>query len=381
MRSSRGWLYHSPPHWSLRRPPLLLETSSCSDPQGFSTRPSLRLPRSSATSRPSSGRMDLPDQAPGSETGRSDLQPLLTTPLEGSSRRGEGDVLERPRPAQTAGPRSKLPREGSPKGTHGDGCGGDCDHVVLAHPIEASFQHFAESLSDLVWSARPDGDTDFYNRSFLDYLGTTLDRVERPGLGRGPPPRRREAQSPGLAGRLHDGRRVRDRVPDSPPRRSVPLAPGPRHADAGRPGPDHPLVRDLHRHRRGEAGGGRAGPGRGAAAAGPGGGPHGHLGLGPPHRRGRLVGQHGGDPRPARRRLRRHRRGLPAAGPPRRPGPGGGGDRPLDRGAVGLRGRVPHRPTRRLGRLDARARGRSSPTRAANRPGCSGSAWTSPGGS
>src|SRR4028119_1843120 len=82
----------------------------------------------------------------------------------------------------------------------------------------------------------------------------------------------------------------------------------------------------------GAPGGGGAGGGRGAAAAGAGGGPDGDLGLGPPHRRPRLVGQPGGGPRPGARRLRRHRRGLPAAGAPRGPGAGGGGDHSLDRG-------------------------------------------------
>src|SRR5262249_14022036 len=48
---------------------------------------------------------------------------------------------------------------------------------AVAHPIEPSFRHFAESLSDLVWSARPDGYPDFYNRRFLDYLGLTPDEM------------------------------------------------------------------------------------------------------------------------------------------------------------------------------------------------------------
>jgi PAS domain S-box-containing protein len=47
------------------------------------------------------------------------------------------------------------------------------DPSAVAHPIEPSFRHFAESLSDLVWSARPDGYPDYYNRRFLDYLGLT----------------------------------------------------------------------------------------------------------------------------------------------------------------------------------------------------------------
>jgi PAS domain S-box-containing protein len=44
-----------------------------------------------------------------------------------------------------------------------------------AAPIEDTFRFFADSLSDLVWSARPDGFHDYYNRRFLDYLGRMLD--------------------------------------------------------------------------------------------------------------------------------------------------------------------------------------------------------------
>jgi PAS domain S-box-containing protein len=80
---------------------------------------------------------------------------------------------ERPRPPDIA---SGAP-PGSPSWTHRAECDGACGPATLAHPIEASFQQFAELLTDLVWSARPDGDTDFYNRSFLDYLGTALDPV------------------------------------------------------------------------------------------------------------------------------------------------------------------------------------------------------------
>jgi len=47
-----------------------------------------------------------------------------------------------------------------------------------SRPIEESFRVFAESLSDLVWSARTDGHVDYHNRRFLDYLGITPDQIE-----------------------------------------------------------------------------------------------------------------------------------------------------------------------------------------------------------
>ncbi|HYT95024.1 MAG TPA: PAS domain-containing protein, partial [Gemmataceae bacterium] len=40
------------------------------------------------------------------------------------------------------------------------------------------FRLFAESLGDLVWSARPDGFTDYCNRRFLDYLGRTPEQMQ-----------------------------------------------------------------------------------------------------------------------------------------------------------------------------------------------------------
>jgi PAS domain S-box-containing protein len=51
------------------------------------------------------------------------------------------------------------------------------DLSAVAHPVEPSFRHLAESLSDLVWSARPDGYSDYHNRRFLDYVGLTPDEM------------------------------------------------------------------------------------------------------------------------------------------------------------------------------------------------------------
>jgi PAS domain S-box-containing protein len=63
------------------------------------------------------------------------------------------------------------------KGTHRHGEDRAGDPAALADPIDPSFRHFAEALSDLVWSARPDGYTEYYNRCFLDYLGRTLGQM------------------------------------------------------------------------------------------------------------------------------------------------------------------------------------------------------------
>ena len=45
-------------------------------------------------------------------------------------------------------------------------------------PSAAPFRDFAEALTDLVWSARPDGVSDYYNRRFLGYLGRTLEEMQ-----------------------------------------------------------------------------------------------------------------------------------------------------------------------------------------------------------
>jgi PAS domain S-box-containing protein len=45
-------------------------------------------------------------------------------------------------------------------------------------PPDEAFRLFAESLGDLVWSARPNGRTDYCNRRFLDYLGRTAEQME-----------------------------------------------------------------------------------------------------------------------------------------------------------------------------------------------------------
>jgi PAS domain S-box-containing protein len=62
-------------------------------------------------------------------------------------------------------------------GTHRHGEDRAGDPAALTYPIDPSFRHLAESLSDLVWSARPDGYSDYYNRCFLDYLGRTLGQM------------------------------------------------------------------------------------------------------------------------------------------------------------------------------------------------------------
>jgi PAS domain S-box-containing protein len=55
--------------------------------------------------------------------------------------------------------------------THASRVDGTGNQAAIVYPIEQSFRQFAESLSDLVWSARPDGCTDYHNKRFLDYLG------------------------------------------------------------------------------------------------------------------------------------------------------------------------------------------------------------------
>jgi PAS domain S-box-containing protein len=97
------------------------------------------------------------------------IRPLLPTLLLGDEAKAmpsKNSDTSRPLGVASSYP-VPGPDGGRPAG-HGDG-----DPGGLARPIEDSFRHFAESLSDLVWSARPDGHVDYYNGRFLDYLGKT----------------------------------------------------------------------------------------------------------------------------------------------------------------------------------------------------------------
>ena len=46
------------------------------------------------------------------------------------------------------------------------------DPSAVTHPIEPSFRHLAESLSEFVWSARPDGYSDYYKPNTLRRFGS-----------------------------------------------------------------------------------------------------------------------------------------------------------------------------------------------------------------
>jgi PAS domain S-box-containing protein len=43
---------------------------------------------------------------------------------------------------------------------------------------EQRLQLLTESIPDMIWSARPDGVSDYYNQRFLEYLGKTLDEMQ-----------------------------------------------------------------------------------------------------------------------------------------------------------------------------------------------------------
>jgi len=49
---------------------------------------------------------------------------------------------------------------------------------------EGQYRSLAEAIPQIVWTARPDGAVDYYNRRWFDYTGTTLEQTG--GWGWGP---------------------------------------------------------------------------------------------------------------------------------------------------------------------------------------------------
>ena len=131
---------------------------------------------------------------------------------------------------------------------------------------EGQYRSLAEAIPQIVWTARPDGAVDYYNRRWFEYTGMTLEQTG--GWGWAPVIHPDDLQR--CIDRWTEALRTGEPYENEYPLqtgggRRLPLAPGPGRARA-RPGrPDREVVRRLHRHRRPEAR-------RGGVAAGQGGG-------------------------------------------------------------------------------------------------------------
>ena len=90
---------------------------------------------------------------------------------------------------------------------------------------ERRFRILAEALPHMVWTAEPDGATDYYNARTTEYTGLTSEQLQGWGWRSSHPPRR-SAPVPRAVDPLdRDRRALRDRVPGAPRRRRLPLAP------------------------------------------------------------------------------------------------------------------------------------------------------------
>ena len=216
---------------------------------------------------------------------------------------------------------------------------------------EAQFRDLIDNLPELAWTARADGEIDFYNHRWYTYTGTDFEEMQGWGWEKVHDPdvlpRRRGA----LATLHRDRRAVRDGVPAARRRRRLPLVsdPGERAARRGRTG--HALDRHQRQHRRAAPHGGGAGGGSRRALRGQ------PLARRP---RRRAHGAAPGSLRHARRRAQRHHR------PHRRRGQAVPGDR-VQRGLCRrvrgrLRPRAGRRNERRGGACLATRRSRPAPT-------------------
>ena len=53
---------------------------------------------------------------------------------------------------------------------------------------EQGLELIIDAMPALVWSARPDGSADFFNRHYLEFIGLSSDAGERLGVDRCRPP-------------------------------------------------------------------------------------------------------------------------------------------------------------------------------------------------
>ena len=123
------------------------------------------------------------------------------------------------------------------------------ERLKVGEALRASEQRFrflADSMPQIVWTARPDGGLDYFNRRWYQFTGLPEGR----GVEESWEPILHPDDLADVQGRLElvGPRRstVPDRVPLLRPRRGVlPLAPRPRPAEARRVGGDRPVGRHL----------------------------------------------------------------------------------------------------------------------------------------
>ena len=121
----------------------------------------------------------------------------------------------------------------------------------LARTVQR-YRFTTDSVPQIVWTAGPDGNIDYFNRRFHEYTGMTVEDARNGGwLAAVHPDDQRSADR--MRNAIETGVTLRLRAAHPPrPGRQLPLAPEPRHPDARCRRQRRPMVRHRYGHRRPE---------------------------------------------------------------------------------------------------------------------------------
>ena len=118
---------------------------------------------------------------------------------------------------------------------------------------EGRFREMADAMPQMVWVTRPDGYHEFYNRRWYEFTGVPEGSTDGEGWSGMFHPDDQERAWAAWRTIVGDRCGVRGRVSAATQQRRVPLDAGACVADPRRGRCDHPVVRNLHGHRRAEA--------------------------------------------------------------------------------------------------------------------------------
>ena len=113
---------------------------------------------------------------------------------------------------------------------------------------EERFRVIANSIDQMIWATQPDGYHDYYNQRWYEFTGVPDGLHGRRGMERHVPSGRSGTRLEGLAPLPGDGRALSYRVPAAASLGRVSLGARAGAAGSRRTGPDHALVRQLHRY-------------------------------------------------------------------------------------------------------------------------------------
>ncbi len=114
------------------------------------------------------------------------------------------------------------------------------------------FRFLAESMPQIIFTAKPNGDLDYFNRHWTEFTGLSSESIENLNWTRFVHPADLEENRPSVAALHRHRRTVPARAPLPTLRRGLPMAPQPRQRPARRRRQRADLDRLEHRHRRPE---------------------------------------------------------------------------------------------------------------------------------